>query len=78
MNVTELMRQGLGILYSKLMDDERLSHNSEVYFNRANAIFGIKDIDLHVDEVTGEDKTIDVVIFLIGSTVVEPSFPKEI
>lgn len=61
-SVTDLMKRGLGSLYSRLAASEELKHKSELYFNRANAIYGIKDIDLYVEEVTGEDKTIDVVV----------------
>ncbi len=32
------------------------------YFDRLNAIFSIRDIDLHIEEVTGEDKTVDLVV----------------
>ena len=32
------------------------------YINRLNAIEGIKDIELHVEKVTGEDKSVDVVV----------------
>ncbi|MGI6603671.1 MAG: hypothetical protein ACOX2S_01050 [bacterium] len=34
----------------------------DTYIQRITAIEGIKDIDLHVEEVTGEDKTVDVVV----------------
>lgn len=34
----------------------------ETYIQRLAAIDGIKDVDLHVEEVKGEDKTVDVVV----------------
>src|SRR5690606_19781076 len=32
------------------------------YFGRLSRLLGILDVDLHVEEVAGEDKTIDVVV----------------
>jgi hypothetical protein len=34
----------------------------QVYITRLNAIETIKDIDLHIEEVTGDDKTVDIVV----------------
>jgi hypothetical protein len=36
--------------------------NNATYINRLNAITQIKQIDLHVEEVTGADKDVDVVV----------------
>jgi len=61
-NVTELMRTGVGKFIGRLYAVPELAPRMEIYIKRLTAIEGIKDVDLHVEEVTGEDKTIDVVV----------------
>ncbi|MBC7324416.1 MAG: DUF262 domain-containing protein, partial [Moorella sp. (in: Bacteria)] len=61
-NVTELMQNGVGEFISQLYALPELAPNMKTYIQRLTAIEGIKDVDLHVEEVTGEDKTIDVVV----------------
>src|SRR5690625_691436 len=61
-SVTELMQKGLGAIFPGIMASPKLGPRADVYFNRLNAIYGIRDIDLHIEEVTGEDKTVDVVV----------------
>jgi hypothetical protein len=39
-----------------------LAANIESYVDRLNAIDNIKQIDLHIEDVAGEDKTVDVVV----------------
>src|SRR5665648_134230 len=46
----------------QLLDVPEVKENPAPYINRLNAIAGIKDIELHIDKVTGEDKTVDVVV----------------
>jgi len=61
-NVTEIMQKGPGEVISKIVTSPELQANTAAYINRLNAISGIKDIDLHVEQVTGEDKSVDVVV----------------
>ncbi len=61
-NVTELMQTGVGRFINRLFAQPELASRVEVYIQRLTAIEGIKNIDLHVEEVTGEDKTVDVVV----------------
>ena len=61
-DVTELMQQGVGVFIQRFVDDSAVQPRLTTYINRLNAIEGIKQVDLHVDEVTGEDKTIDLVV----------------
>ncbi|MBE3581293.1 MAG: DUF262 domain-containing protein [Thermoanaerobacteraceae bacterium] len=61
-NITELMQAGVGKFIGRLYAVPELANRMEVYIQRLTAIDGIKNIDLHVEEVTGEDKTIDVVV----------------
>ena len=61
-DVTELIQRGIGPYVKKLsaMPDLPISFDEAV--NRLNAIATVGGIDLHFDEVTGEDKSIDVVV----------------
>ena len=38
------------------------SETQSTYLARLNLILGIRDIDLHLEEITGADKTIDDVV----------------
>lgn len=62
-DVTALLQNGLA---SQLMTVTQLAENDAqaygVYVERLNRITQIKERDVHIDEVTGEDKTIDVVV----------------
>jgi len=61
-NVTELMQIGAGESIKKIFSNMSLQANLTEYINRLNAIDSIKNVDLHIDEVTGENKTVDVVV----------------
>lgn len=61
-DVTELMRIGAGKAIANLYGRDELKEKFETYINRLNAIDAIKQVDLHVEEVTGRDKTVDVVV----------------
>jgi hypothetical protein len=64
-DVTELMKKGatgLGEFIARLSG--RPEHVPKVggYVGRLSHLLGITDVDLHVEEVTGTDKTLDVVV----------------
>ncbi len=61
-SVSELIQQDVGALVTRIYSDETLRPKLETYVSRASAVRGIQDVDLHVEEVTGEDKTVDVVV----------------
>lgn len=62
-NVSELMQIGIAVFMQKMLKIEGISQDKfEKYINRLNAIYSIKEIDLHIEEVTGEDKTVDTVV----------------
>jgi uncharacterized protein with ParB-like and HNH nuclease domain len=56
-DVTALMQQGAGAFIQKFVAQPELSDRLQTYLNRLNAIDRIKQIDLHVEEVTGSDNT---------------------
>lgn len=62
-NVTELMQLGVAPFISRLLTSSSLDHGRiNTYINRLTAIDNIKQFDLHIEEVAGEDKTIDIVV----------------
>ena len=61
-NVTELMQAGIGEFMQRLVAIPEIQSDLTIYINRLNAIEGIKTVEFHVEEVTGEDKSVDVVV----------------
>lgn len=64
-DVTELMKKGsagLGDYVARLSAHPDLSSRVGLYAGRLARLLGITDVDLHVEEVTGADKTLDVVV----------------
>ena len=61
-NVTQVMQEGVGASIQRLMAIPELQSNTQAYINRLTAIDGIKAVDLHIEEVTGGGKTVDVVV----------------
>lgn len=64
-DVTELMRKGnagVGSFVSALNADPALSPKIGDYFGKLGKLLGITEIDLHTEEVTGTDKTLDIVV----------------
>lgn len=61
-DVSKLLQEGIGPFITALSREESWDTNSTEYINRLNEIFQIRDVELFVEEVTGTDKTIDVVV----------------
>jgi len=64
-DVTELMQKGtagLGSFVTRLSGHPELAPKIGEYVARLARLLGILDIDLHNEEVTGADKTLDVVV----------------
>jgi len=64
-DVSALMKAGnagLGAVIAQLSADPAHAANVGAYVGRLGALLGITEIDLHVEEVTGQDKTLDVVV----------------
>lgn len=64
-DVTALMKagnDGVGEHITRLGARPELQSKIGAYLGRLSRILGIRDIDLHVEEVTGADKNIDVVV----------------
>lgn len=64
-DLTELMRRGtvgLGEFVARLSQDAALAPKVGDYVGRLSRLLGIVDIDLHVEEITGADKSLDVIV----------------
>jgi hypothetical protein len=61
-DVTKLMQTGVGDAIRELYAVPEFRPNLDKYINRLTSIGNIKETDLHIEEVTGEDKTVDVVV----------------
>jgi hypothetical protein len=61
-DVTQLMKEGIAAAMQRILATPDLNGNSTEYINRLNAVHSIQQIDLHIEEVVGEDKTVDVVV----------------
>lgn len=64
-DVTEILQkgaEGAGEAILKLIEIPVLLSGMKTYSNRINALAGIGEIVLHLETVTGEDKSIDVVV----------------
>ncbi len=62
-SVTQVMQEGAGPTIRRLARLPDLADDvADLYFERVNRIDNIKQIDLHIEKVIGDDKTIDVVV----------------
>lgn len=64
-DVSALMQTGtagLGGFVTKLTQQPELAPKIGVYVGRLSQLLGISDVDLHIEEVTGADKSLDVVV----------------
>lgn len=64
-DVSKLMQlgtDGAEVLLEPIGNDDRYKADIFRFSNRMNRILGIREIDLHIEEISGKDKTIDVVV----------------
>jgi hypothetical protein len=61
-DVSDLMHIGAGESIRRIVTIPEFQTNITTYINRLNAIDTIKQIDLHIEDVAGDDKTVDVVV----------------
>lgn len=61
-DVTELMQAGAGQFAGRLYNNPDLNPHAGKYLERINAIDSVKQREFHVDLITGEDKSVDVVV----------------
>ena len=61
-SVTAIMQHGIGEFIGRIYGNLDLEPHASEYIGRLNRIDTIKNTELHVEDVTGEDKTVDVVV----------------
>jgi len=61
-NVTDVMQEGAASIFSELSTKMDVQHKMAEYLGRLNAIDQIKEVELHDEKITGEDKTVDIVV----------------
>ena len=61
-SVTELMKLGSGEFAARLYDNEATRQKFAQYLDRLNSIDQTKETELHIEDITGEDKTVDIVV----------------
>ena len=61
-SVTDLMKQGIGDFIQTIYADPDLALNAGECTSRLNRVANIREAELYVEDVTGEDKTVDVVV----------------
>lgn len=62
-DITRLFEVGVGTIFKPFMSDSDFSEDEkEVFLDRLNKLDQIKNINLHIEKVTGEDKSTDVVV----------------
>lgn len=66
-NVTELMKSGSGAFIGKIFNLPEVQNDIQTYIIRLNQLDNIKNIDLFIQDVVGEDKTIDVVVDIFNN-----------
>lgn len=77
-DITRLMQKGPGPLIPALSHHLEYPDKLNLYLNRLSAITNIREIDLHVEEITGQDKTIDVVVEIFNKLTSSPPLTKGI
>lgn len=61
-SVSEVMQRGIGEFITPFTQNPEYTGKIDKYINRLSRLHDICEIDLHVEQVTGEDKTVDVVV----------------
>jgi hypothetical protein len=61
-DVSSLMKDGQGKYIGSFYKNPDLQAKADIYTDRLNKLYGIRDVELHIEEVTGEEKTVDVVV----------------
>ncbi len=66
-NVSDLMKEGVGGFIARMIPRYPDSDELTSVLNKLNKIENIKNIDLHIHEVVGDDKTVDVVVDIFNN-----------
>ncbi len=61
-NVTDLVQRGVGEYIQRIAQHAELGPQLSTYIGRLNAVHNVRETDFYIDRVTGDDKTVDVVV----------------
>jgi len=61
-SVTQVLQEGISPYVQTYSIDPKYKEKLSIYISRINAIKQIEETELHIDEVTGKDKSIDIVV----------------
>jgi hypothetical protein len=61
-SVTEVMQKGATDIYFKIGAVDKSQDEMKLYLQRLNRLASITDIDLHIEEITGDSLTVDEVV----------------
>ena len=61
-DVTELMQSGLESFIDRIYQNPQMTAEAGKYISRLNQLLSIKNINFHIENVTGSDKTVDIVV----------------
>jgi hypothetical protein len=61
-NISDVMKRGIGEFITPFTTKPEYAQKLNDYINRLSKLHDIRDIELHIEQVTGEDKTVDVVV----------------
>jgi len=65
-DVSKLLQHGMAWAFSQLQSAGDASETLARHHDRLNQLYTIRDVDLHAEEITGSDKTVDVVVELFN------------
>ena len=66
-SVTDVMKTDLGVFVQRVAADYVGDPRMSEYLGRLTKLAGIKDIELHIEKVTGADKTIKIVVDIFNA-----------
>ena len=66
-SVTDVMKTDIGIFVQRIATAYVGNPNMSEYLGRLTKLASIKDVDLHIEKVTGADKTIEVVVEIFNA-----------
>ena len=61
-DISDLAREGAGPFIARIASNPAYAEDLGAYIGRVNALHCIQQIDFHIDDIMGEDKTVDLVV----------------
>ena len=61
-SVTKVMQEGITPFVNSLFNDDELKSRAEIYVTRLTKLNAIQNIEIHIDQIVGTDKSVDEVV----------------